>query len=216
MSLKREDLLLYAVTDRSWLNGRTLYSQVAEALAGGVTMIQLREKDLDYESFKAEAIEIQELCRQYKVPFLINDNVELAMEIDADGVHVGQSDLEAGKVRKLLGPDKIIGVTAKTVEQARKAQAMGADYLGSGAVFGTSTKKDAKPMSMELLKEITASVDIPVVAIGGVTRNNLTKLHGSGVAGAAIVSGIFAADDIAQECRLLKLILKQLVVNQDN
>ena len=212
MNIKKSDLLLYAVTDRSWLGEESLYEQVEKALKGGTTMIQLREKDLDYEAFRAEALEIQKLCRSYKVPFLINDNVALAKEIDADGVHVGQSDLEAGKVREFLGPDKIIGVTAKTVEQAQKAQAHGADYLGSGAVFGTSTKKDAKSMTLDLLKEITASVEIPVVAIGGITADNIIKLADSGVAGAAVVSGIFAAEDIQGAAEKLRQLLTEFVV----
>lgn len=211
MKLKKSDLLLYAVTDRSWLRGETLYEQVEKAIKGGVTMIQLREKELPDAEFREEALEIQKLCQKYQVPFLINDNVVLAKEIDADGVHVGQNDLEAGKVREFLGPDKIIGVTAKTVEQAQKAQAHGADYLGSGAIFGTSTKKDAKPMTMELLKEITNSVTIPVVAIGGISKKNIAQLAGSGVAGAAVVSGIFAAEDIEKTSAELKKILTEII-----
>ena len=212
MKLNTKDLILYAVTDRSWLRGKTLAEQVEKALQGGVTMIQLREKELGEEDFYREALEIRDLCRRYGVPFLINDNVMLAKRVDADGVHVGQSDLEAGKVREILGPDKIIGVTAKTVEQAKKAEAMGADYLGSGAIFGTTTKKDAKPMTMELLREITDSVDIPVVAIGGITAENIAGLAGSGVVGAAVVSGIFAAEDITAASMKLKKILQEQVV----
>lgn len=201
--MDKNSLRLYAVTDRSWLGDDTLFQAVEKALQGGVTMIQLREKDMEYEAFKEEALQIKDLCKKYQVPFLINDNVELAREIDADGVHVGQSDLEAGRVRELLGPDKIVGVTAKTVEQAQAAQAAGADYLGSGAVFGTSTKKDAKFMELSLLKEITASVEIPVVAIGGITADNAMKLSDTGVAGIAVVSGIFAAEDITATSRKL-------------
>lgn len=216
MKLKKSDLILYAVTDRTWLDKgnhrETLYQQVEKALKGGVTMVQLREKDLSYEEFKEEALQIQRLCRTYQVPFLINDQVELAREIDADGVHVGQNDLEAGRVREILGPDKIIGVTAKTVQQAKDAQARGADYLGSGAVFGTSTKMDAKPMSIELLREITASVDIPVVAIGGIGENNLRNLAGTGIAGAAVVSGIFAAEDIEATSAKMKSILMEEIL----
>lgn len=208
--MKREELTLYAITDRSWLNGDTLYHQVEESLKGGVTMLQLREKELSYEEFKKEALQMKELCAKYKVPLIINDNVELAKEIDADGVHVGQSDLEAGNVRALLGPDKIIGVTAKTVEQAQKAQAAGADYLGSGAVFGTTTKKDAKPMDISLLKEIVASVSIPVVAIGGIDESNAEKLTGTGIAGIAVVSGIYAKPDICEVSKRLLAISKNL------
>lgn len=207
MNISKDELLLYAVTDRSWLNGETLYEQVEKALKGGVTMVQLREKELTHEEFKLEALEIQKLCKEYQVPFLINDDVVLAAEIDADGVHVGQSDLEAGKVRALLGPEKIVGVTAKTVEQAKRAEEMGADYLGSGAVFGSSTKTDAKYMELSLLKEITEAVKIPVVAIGGISTANIEKLAGTGIVGAAVVSGIFAQKDIQKASEELKEIL---------
>ena len=164
MNCRSEDLRLYAITDRHWLNGETLYQQVEKALKGGVTFLQLREKNLDEEDFMKEAREIKALCRKYKVPLIINDNVEIAREIDADGVHVGQSDMEAGDVRDRLGPDKIIGVSARTVEQALLAQAHGADYLGVGAVFSTSTKSDAKNVSHETLKEICKAVRIPAGA----------------------------------------------------
>lgn len=166
MNCRREDLLLYGVTDRSWLNGKSLYSQVEGALKGGVTFLQLREKELDQEHFLREAVEIRGLCRKYQVPFIINDNVEIALEMNADGVHVGQSDMEAGKVREKLGPDKIIGVSARTVEQALLAEQRGADYLGVGAVFPTGTKLDAGDVSFETLRDICRAVSIPVVAIG--------------------------------------------------
>lgn len=204
MRFDANQLVLYAVTDRSWLKGDTLYQQVEKALKGGVTMVQLREKYMDMEELKKEAVELMELCHSYGVPFLLNDYVELAKEIDADGVHVGQSDLEAASARAILGPDKIVGVTAKTVEQAKRAQENGADYLGSGAVFGTTTKTDAKPMELSLLKEICESVDIPVVAIGGITGENVERLAGCPIAGAAVVSGIFAQADIEDASRDLK------------
>lgn len=191
------DLRVYAVTDRSWTGAQSLEEQLETALKAGVTLVQLREKELDDEAFLAEAREIKKLTDRYQVPLIINDNVEVALACDAAGVHVGQEDLEAGRVRELLGPDKILGVTAKTVEQARRAQAAGADYLGSGAVFGSATKKNAKPMTKELLREITASVSIPVVAIGGINQENVHELAGTGIAGVAVVSGIFAEADIA-------------------
>ena len=207
--LKKEQLLLYAVTDRAWVAPeRSLLDDLEDALKGGVTMVQLREKDLSEEAFEAEAVQVLALCRRYGVPLLINDNAALAVKIGADGAHVGQSDLQAEEARRLLGPDKILGVTAKTVEQAKAAQAAGADYLGSGAVFGTTTKKDAKPMDMALLKEITGSVQIPVVAIGGIHAGNAAKLAGSGIAGAAVVSGIFAKPDKKQAAEDLVGILK--------
>lgn len=166
----KEELLLYGVTDRAWLNGETLYSQVEKALKGGATFMQLREKKLDEESFLKEAIEIKELCRRYNVPFVINDNVDIALEMDADGVHVGQSDMEALDVRAKLGPDKIIGVSAQTVEQAILAEKHGADYLGVGAVFPTGSKDDAEEVTFETLKAICQAVKIPVIAIGGISK----------------------------------------------
>lgn len=197
-------MVLYAVTDRAWLHGETLYSQVEKALKGGATFMQLREKKLAEEQFLQEAEELKELCKKYNVPFVINDNVDIAAKIDADGVHVGQSDMEAGDVRAKLGPDKIIGVSAQTVEQAVLAEKRGADYLGVGAVFTTGTKLDADDVSYETLKAICQAVSIPVVAIGGITRDNLMELKGSGIDGIAVVSAIFAQEDIEEATRELK------------
>ena len=196
MNITREQLKLYAVTDRTWLGNETLYEQVEKALKGGVTLVQLREKELDEETFEKEGRELLELCHRYHVPLIINDNVALAKKINADGVHIGQSDMAMQHARELLGADKIIGVTAKTVEQAKAAQVAGADYLGSGAVFGTSTKADAKPMELALFQKICESVEIPVVAIGGISGDNVLQLKGRKMAGIAVVSGIFACEDI--------------------
>lgn len=204
MNCKREDMLLYAVTDRSWLNGETLYSQVEKSLKGGATFMQLREKQLDKEAFLQEAFELKKLCAEYKVPFVINDDVDIAIASDADGVHVGQSDMEAGDVRAKLGPDKIIGVSCKTVEQALLAQSRGADYLGVGAMFTTGTKADATGVDFETLKAICKAVTIPVVAIGGISENNLNQLKGCGIDGIAVVSAIFAKPDIETATRSLK------------
>ena len=201
---RKEDLLLYAVTDRSWLNGETLYAQVEKALKGGVTFVQLREKALDEQAFLEEAKEIQKLCAQYHVPFVINDNVEIAAQIGADGVHVGQSDMEAGDVREKLGPDRIIGVSAQTVEQAVRAQERGADYLGVGAVFPTGSKADAVEVSHETVRAITEAVDIPVIAIGGITKDNVSELSGTGICGIAVISAIFAQEDIEGAARVLE------------
>lgn len=211
MKFAESMLRLYAVTDRSWVGTQTLYEQVELALRGGVTCVQLREKELPPAAFLAEAKELKALCARYGVPLIINDNVELALEVDADGVHVGQEDMDAQDVRGLIGPDKILGVTAKTVEQAQIAQRNGADYLGSGAVFGSATKANAKPMSRELLQSICQSVTIPVVAIGGIHRGNIATLAGTGIRGAAVVSGIFAAADIEEECRVLRAEVEKLV-----
>ncbi len=195
---------LYAVTDRGWTGRQSLYEQVECALKGGATCVQLREKELDEAHFAREAAELRELCHRYGVPFIVNDNVELALWCGADGVHVGQKDMEAAQVRRRIGPDRILGVTAKTVEQALRAEAAGADYLGTGAMFGSATKKDAVPLSKEMLRQICGAVSIPVVAIGGICRENIMELAGSGAAGVAVVSGIFAAADIEAECRLLR------------
>lgn len=207
----REQMFLYAVTDRHWLNGQTLYEQVEEALKGGATFIQLREKDLTEEEFLEEAKKIQQLCKKYRVPFIINDNVKLAKEIDADGVHVGQSDMEALDVRAQLGEDKIIGVSARTVEQALLAEKHGADYLGVGAVFQTGTKTDAREVEHSVLKEICTKVDIPVVAIGGITQDNVKELSGSGINGVAVISAIFAQKDIETATAKLKSCVEQMV-----
>lgn len=207
----REQMLLYAVTDRHWLNGQMLYEQVEEALKGGATFIQLREKDLTEEEFLEEAKKIQQLCKKYRVPFIINDNVKLAKEIDADGVHVGQSDMEALDVRAQLGEDKIIGVSARTVEQALLAEKHGADYLGVGAVFQTGTKTDAREVEHSVLKEICTKVDIPVVAIGGITQDNVKELSGSGINGVAVISAIFAQKDIVTATAKLKSCVEQIV-----
>lgn len=211
MNCDRNDLVLYAVTDRSWLGEETLCSQVEKALQGGATFIQLREKKLDEGSFLEEAKEIQKLCRQYQVPFVINDNVDIAARIDADGVHVGQSDMEAGDVRKKLGPDKIIGVSAQTVEQALRAQEHGADYLGVGAVFPTGSKEDATEVSHETLKAICDAVDIPVIAIGGINSGNVSELRGTGICGVAVISAIFAKKDICAAAAELKKRVKEML-----
>ena len=204
MKFAKEDLLLYAVTDRHWLKDDTLENQVEKALQGGATFLQLREKSLDDDIFLAEAKEIQKLCKKYQVPFVINDNVDIALAIDADGVHVGQSDMEALDVRKRLGPDKIIGVSAQNVQQALLAQKHGADYLGVGAVFPTGSKDDAEDVSFETLKAICQAVDIPVIAIGGITKENVSELKGSGICGIAVISAIFAQKDIKAATKELK------------
>ena len=211
MKVKKESLLLYAITDRYWLNGRTLYSVVEEALEGGATFLQLREKNLDGEHFLEEAKELQELCRRYGVPFIVNDNVEVALAMGADGIHVGQHDMEAGDVRALLGPDKILGVSAQTVEQAVLAEQRGADYLGVGAVFPTGSKDDADDVSHETLRAICDAVSIPVVAIGGISQQNVMQLAGSGICGIAVISAIFAQKDIKAATALLKETTMEMV-----
>ena len=204
-------LELYAVTDRHWLGNQTLLEQVQEALDGGATCIQLREKQLDEENFLKEAIEIQKLCKEYHVPFIVNDNVDIAKTMHADGIHVGQSDMEALDVRKALGNDVILGVSAQTVEQAKKAEAHGADYLGVGAVFPTGSKDDADDVSHETLKAICEAVSIPVIAIGGITQDNVKELAGSGIVGIAVISAIFAQKDITQATKDLKQATEQML-----
>ena len=211
MKLKPEVLRLYAVTDRHWLGTQTLTEQVEQALKGGATCIQLREKNLDEKTFLQEAIALKKICHQYAVPLLINDNIKIALESDADGVHVGQGDMPADAVRKLLGENKIIGVTAKTVEQALEAQALGADYLGSGAMFVTSTKTDTFPIDYEIFRQICKAVTIPVVAIGGITKENMSQLAGLGMSGFALVSAIFSSENIQQTCTELRQLSENMI-----
>lgn len=211
MRLDKKELLLYAVTDRSWLKGQTLCQQVEQAIRGGATFIQLREKNLAEELFLKEAEEIKGLCKKYRVPFVINDNVDIAIAMDADGVHVGQSDMEAGDVRKKLGKDKIIGVSAQTVEQAMMAEKHGADYLGVGAVFKTGSKSDAREISHETLTEICKAVNIPVIAIGGIGTSNVMRLSGTGICGIAAISAIFAAEDIEKAAGELRALTEKMV-----
>jgi len=203
MSDLQIQLKLYGITDRAWLNGRSMASVVEEAIKGGVTMIQYREKNLDRESMLTEASEVLNVCRKYNVPFIINDDPYLAKELSADGVHLGQGDMPIKEAREILGNNSIIGITAKTVIQATEAQRDGADYLGSGAMFGSTTKTDAKKLSVSELKAITESVSIPVVAIGGINIDNVTELKGTGIAGVAVVSGIFASKDIKEDTKNL-------------
>ena len=210
MKFDKKDLLLYAVTDRSWLGGETLASQVERAVKGGAAFVQLREKELDKEHFLEEAVEIRELCRKFQVPFVVNDDVEIAVKSGADGVHVGQNDMEAGDVRTKLGPDKIIGVSAQTVEQAVLAEERGADYLGVGAVFPTGSKEDACEVSHETLRAICEAVDIPVIAIGGINADNLRELSGSGICGIAVISAIFAKEDIEGAARELRSLAEEM------
>lgn len=210
MKFDKKSLLLYAVTDRSWLGTDTLAKQVEMALKGGATFVQLREKHLDHDAFLAEALEIKALCKKFSVPFVINDNVALAKEIDADGVHVGQSDMETGSVREFLGSGKIVGVSAQTVEQALLAQARGADYLGVGAVFPTGSKDDAEDVGIDTLKAICAAVNIPVIAIGGIGPQNVANLNGSGVCGIAVISAIFAQQDITAATKQLRTLTERM------
>ena len=210
----RKGMLLYAVTDQSWLKeGQTLLSVCEDVLANGATFLQIREKDLDANAFEAEASKLKALCARYGVPYVVNDSVEIALAIDADGVHVGQSDIRGRDIRELMGPDKILGISAGTVEEAVAAEKAGADYIGVGAVFGTSTKKNARNLSVEKLKEISNAVSIPVVAIGGINAQNLSSLKGSGVDGVAVVSAIFAAEDPGRATAELLILAKETVAH---
>ncbi len=206
-------MLVYAVTDRAWLNGKTLEEQVEKAIQGGATLIQLREKQLHYDDFLEQAIKIKKITAQYHIPFIINDNVEIALAVDADGVHVGQKDMQANMVRKKLGENKIIGVSVQTLEQALSAEKNGADYLGVGAVFSTSTKQDASEVSFETLQNICKAVSIPVVAIGGINIKNIAKLKNSGIDGVAVVSAIFAQKDITKATQELVSLSKEILKN---
>lgn len=209
MKCDKKWMPLYAVTDRSWLRGMTLVRQAEAALRGGATCIQLREKEMEKEAFLQEAFEMKALCLKYGVPLFINDNVEIAIACGADGVHIGQHDAPARTVREMIGPGMMLGVSAQTVEQALKAQEDGADCLGVGAVFSTGTKRDADDVSHETLKAICEAVDIPVVAIGGIKKENIAELAGSGIDGVAVVSAIFAAEDIEKATRELRATVRK-------
>ena len=211
MKCDKKAMLLYAVTDRAWVGRQSLYEQVESALKGGATCVQLREKELDDEAFLNEAVEISALCRRYGVPFFINDNVEIAIRCHADGIHVGQEDMEAAQIRRKVGDNMIIGVSVHSVEEALEAVKNGANCLGVGAMFSTSTKTDVSILPKETLRDICAAVDIPVVAIGGIGRSNISQLSGTGVDGVALVSAIFAADDIESECRILRKLSEEMV-----
>lgn len=211
MKCDKKNMLLYAVTDRAWVGRQTLCEQVEAALKGGCTCVQLREKELSDAEFLEEAIKIHELCKHYGVPFIVNDNVDIAVKCHAEGIHVGQDDMKASCVRERVGDDMIIGVSAHTVEEAVEAVKNGADYLGAGAVFGSSTKLNAGAMKKETLRSICKAVDVPVVAIGGINGKNLKELSHTGIDGVALVSAIFAADDIENTCRALRKLTEETV-----
>lgn len=208
--MNKKNVLLYAITDRQWLDGRTLASQVEEVLQGGATFLQLREKYLKHDELVKEAVVIKKIASKYNVPFVIDDDIYAAKEADVDGVHIGQNDIDYKKARKILGNDKIIGMTAHNLKEAIAAQNAGADYIGTGAVFTTSTKKDTIPMSFTTLKEITDHITIPVVAIGGINHNNILKLKGSGIDGVAVISALFAQENIKRATQELLNFCKEI------
>ncbi|PKL03913.1 MAG: thiamine phosphate synthase [Synergistetes bacterium HGW-Synergistetes-1] len=211
MRLDKNSLKLYAVTDRKWLKGSSLEEEVEKAVRAGVTMVQLREKHMEFAELVTLAKKIGAVVHKYNIPLIINDDIEAALASGADGVHVGQDDICASEARQKIGSSMILGVSAGTAEMALEAERCGADYIGAGAVFSTSTKEDAKIMSFDELKRICDSVSIPVVAIGGITEENIMELSGSGIAGAAVVSAIFAKEDVmVSSARLLTLIEKML------
>lgn len=211
MIFDKEMLLLYAVTDQAWVGKQTLLEQIEDALEGGATMIQLREKTLDDDSFLNEAIQVRKLCHTYNVPLIINDNIDVALKSGADGVHVGIEDISVEEIRKKVPYDFIIGATCKTVDQAKNAEDAGADYMGVGAMFTSSTKTNAVRISGEQLCEIVSSVSIPAVAIGGITYDNICAIKGSRVSGVAVVSAIFASEDIKKATKLLKKRVKSVL-----
>lgn len=211
MKIDNKHMLLYAVTDRKWAKEKSLYELVEASLKGGVTCVQLREKNLGYDEFLSEALNLKELCAKYNIPFIVNDNVQVAIDSKADGIHIGQNDMELKEVRKLVGDDMIIGVSAQTLEQALKAEKDGADYLGVGAIFKTVTKQDAKYVTLDTLKQICSAVSIPVVAIGGIKQHNIMQLSGTGTDGIAMISEIYSAENIINRCQELKMISQKMV-----
>ena len=214
MKCDKHTMLLYAVTDRAWTGPMTLLQQAEAALQGGVTCLQLREKHLEDDALLAEAREMAALCRRYRVPFIVNDRVDIALACGADGVHVGQEDMEVSAVRRMAGDKLMVGVSAHTVEEAVRAARGGADYLGLGAVFSTSTKADAGAMSRDTLKAICQAVDLPKVAIGGISAKNILELSGSGVDGVAVVSAIFGAPDPRRAAQDLAELSRRMVSGQ--
>jgi thiamine-phosphate pyrophosphorylase len=211
LKVAKSTMLLYAVTDRTWLGNSTLAEQVEQAIRGGATLVQLREKHLDFKAFLEQAEELKKVTDRYRIPLIINDNIEVALACDADGVHVGQDDMAAGAVRARIGENKILGVSAETVEQAVQAEKNGADYLGVGAMFPTFTKLDTEPVTFDTLKAICSAVTIPVVAIGGINEQNIIQLKGSGIAGVAVVSAIFAQPDIMAAASRLAVLTRKAV-----
>ncbi|MBW4829446.1 MAG: thiamine phosphate synthase [Clostridiaceae bacterium] len=211
MKLDRKSMLLYAITDRTWLKGETLSSQVEDTIKGGATFIQLREKNLSFNDFVKQAEEIKSVTDKYNIPFVINDNMDVALAVNSDGVHVGQDDMNAKDVRKLIGKDKIIGVSVQTVEQAILAEQNGADYLGVGAVFPTSTKSDANCISLEQLKEISMAVSTPIVAIGGINEENIEELKGTNVDGICVISAIFSKINVFEATKKLRKLSEGIV-----
>ena len=210
MKLNKKHMHLYAITDRSWTGEKSLYEQIEEALKNGVSCLQLREKNLDEDEFIKEAKKTAALCKKYNIPFIVNDNVNVAIASNADGIHIGQDDMDIKKVRSLVGEKMIIGVSAHTVKEAREAEKNGADYIGIGAVFNTSTKNDVMQVSYEKLKSICEAVSIPKVAIGGINKDNISKLKGSKVDGVAVISAIFGAKDIGSATKELSILAKEL------
>lgn len=210
MKFDKSMLTLYAVTDRAYLRGRRLEDRVEEAIRGGATLIQLREKDLPDGEFLQAARAVQQVTRRYRVPLIINDNLKVMLAADADGIHVGQGDQDAAEVRRAIGPDKILGVSAKTVAMAEKAKADGADYLGVGAVFPTGSKADARVIGTAPLRRIKDAVGLPMVAIGGVNEHNIQQLEGTGVDGIAVISALFGAEDVTRQAELLYALARRL------
>ncbi len=209
--MKKETLLLYAITDSGCIGNRDFYAEVENALKGGVTILQLREKNLSAQQLTEKARKLKTICHSYHVPLIVNDDVQAAIESGADGVHVGAEDMDVARIRRMAGEGFIIGATAKTLEQAKKAEKDGADYLGCGALFASVTKQNARPMTIETLIAITEAVHIPVVAIGGLTYDNLSVIQNSGVSGAAMVSAVFAADDVRAAAAMLKERLQGII-----
>lgn len=208
MKIRKEDMLLYAVTDRSWLGEDSLAEVVERLLTGGVTCVQLREKDLSHEEFVAQGLELKAVCEKFRVPFIINDNIQVALEVNADGVHIGQGDMQIQCARELLGPDKIIGTSAHNVSEAVAAWEQGVDYLGCGAVFGSFTKTDVTALKHQVLADICKEVPLPVVAIGGIDERNGCRLAGIGVDGLAVISALFAKADKVAAAREMKAIAR--------
>lgn len=211
MKVNKESMLVYAITDRHWTGTQTLEQQVEEVLKNGATFLQIREKNMTHDELVKEAVRIKEIAARYNVPVVIDDDIYAVMEADVDGVHIGQNDMDYVEARKLLGDNKIIGMTAPSVALAKKVEELGADYIGAGAVFSTNTKKDTKPLELSTLKEICNSVSIPVVAIGGIDHSNVRELKGTDIDGVAVISALFGASNPGKATKELVSIMKDVI-----
>ena len=211
MKFTKESLKLYVITDRSWIGNRSMPEEVEKTLKSGATCLQIREKNISYDEYVSKSIELRKICNKYNVPFIVNDNIEVALASGADGVHVGQKDILNKNVRSIIGSDKILGISANSIELAIAAEKAGADYIGVGSIQISPTKGESKILSTEYVNEICNSVSIPVVAIGGINEQNILRLKGIGIAGVAVISAVFGKEDVAEATYKLRKLVDEYI-----